>query len=98
MPQKQLPEEEQTQEIVARVDHHRAIRHGFPEVILGQGKTAEQIAAISERILARHANLLVSRTTEDVFHRIAARLEHLLEPAGNVGTAASQPATRREAV
>ena len=55
----------------ARVDHHRAIRHGFPEVILGQGKTAEQIAGIAERILARHANLLVSRTTEEVFHRIA---------------------------
>jgi NCAIR mutase (PurE)-related protein len=54
----------------ARVDHHRALRHGFPEVILGQGKTVEQIAGIAERILAYHANLLVSRTTEEVFNRI----------------------------
>ena len=54
----------------ARVDHHRALRHGFPEVILGQGKTVEQIAGIAERILARHANLLVSRTTEEVFDRV----------------------------
>jgi pyridinium-3,5-biscarboxylic acid mononucleotide synthase len=54
----------------ARVDHHRALRHGFPEVILGQGKTVEQIAGIAERILAYHANLLISRTTEEVFNRI----------------------------
>ena len=54
----------------ARVDHHRALRHGFPEVILGQGKTVAQISGIAERILARHANLLVSRTTEEVFDQI----------------------------
>src|SRR5689334_679201 len=62
-----LPYEDLT---YARVDHHRALRHGFPEVILGQGKTIEQISGIAERILARHANLLVSRTTEDVFERV----------------------------
>ena len=45
----------------ARVDHHRAARQGFPEVILGIGKTPAQIAAIAERIVgarpdaARHA-------------------------------------------
>jgi NCAIR mutase (PurE)-related protein len=55
----------------ARVDHHRALRHGFPEVILGQGKTVEQISRIAERILAHHANLLVSRTSEAVFDAIA---------------------------
>ncbi|HJQ27129.1 MAG TPA: nickel pincer cofactor biosynthesis protein LarB [Blastocatellia bacterium] len=55
----------------ARVDHHRALRHGFPEVILGQGKTVEQITGIAERILAYHSNLLVSRTTEEVFQAIA---------------------------
>jgi NCAIR mutase (PurE)-related protein len=54
----------------ARIDHHRALRHGFPEVILGQGKTIEQITRIAERILAYHANLLVSRTTEEVFQAI----------------------------
>src|ERR1043166_3799068 len=62
-----LPYEDLT---YARVDHHRALRHGFPEVILGQGKTVEQISGIAERILARHANLLVSRTTEEVFKRV----------------------------
>ncbi|HST21624.1 MAG TPA: nickel pincer cofactor biosynthesis protein LarB [Blastocatellia bacterium] len=55
----------------ARIDHHREIRLGFPEVILGQGKTVEQIVKISERILAHSPNLLVSRTSEEVFRRIA---------------------------
>ena len=62
-----LPYEDLT---YARVDHHRALRHGFPEVILGQGKTVEQISGIAERILAHHANLLVSRTTAEVFDQI----------------------------
>lgn len=54
----------------ARVDHQRELRVGFPEVILGQGKTAEQICKIAERILAHSQNLLVSRTNEEVFHQI----------------------------
>jgi len=54
----------------ARVDHHRDLRLGFPEVILGQGKTAEQISLIAERILTNSSNLLISRTTEEVFTAI----------------------------
>ena len=49
----------------ARVDHHRSIRQGFPEVIYGQGKTASQLAAIAERIVAAGHNLLITRTTRD---------------------------------
>jgi len=51
----------------ARVDHHRSVRQGFPEVVFGQGKTPEQIAAISERIVAAKHNLLVTRTTADAY-------------------------------
>jgi NCAIR mutase (PurE)-related protein len=36
----------------AKIDHHRSLRKGFPEVVFGQGKTPAQIAAISERIVA----------------------------------------------
>jgi pyridinium-3,5-biscarboxylic acid mononucleotide synthase len=54
----------------ARVDHHRDLRLGFPEVILGQGKTAEQITQIAERILTNSSNLLISRTTDEVFTAI----------------------------
>jgi NCAIR mutase (PurE)-related protein len=56
----------------ARVDHHRELRIGFPEVIFGQGKTPEQIGKIAERILANSHNLLISRTDETVFKQIAA--------------------------
>ena len=38
----------------AKVDHHRALRRGFPETVFGAGKTPEQIAAIVERIAAAH--------------------------------------------
>ena len=54
----------------ARVDHARAERQGFPEVILGQGKTMEQICGIFEKLLARSPNLLVTRTDADVYGRI----------------------------
>ena len=54
----------------ARVDHHRQLRLGFPEVILGQGKSVEQIVSIAERILSASSNLLVSRTSQEVFDRL----------------------------
>lgn len=58
----------------ARVDHHRTIRQGFPEVVFGQGKTADQIAAISERIVNSGQNLLVTRTSAEAFEAVAAVL------------------------
>jgi NCAIR mutase (PurE)-related protein len=45
----------------ARVDTHREVRQGFPEVILGLGKSPEQVAAIAQRIVARGQALLVTR-------------------------------------
>ncbi|HYP27718.1 MAG TPA: nickel pincer cofactor biosynthesis protein LarB [Blastocatellia bacterium] len=55
----------------ARVDHHREMRVGFPEVILGEGKTVEQIFKISERILLNSSNLLISRTSKEVFEAVS---------------------------
>jgi hypothetical protein len=54
----------------AHVDHHRAIRNGFPEVIFGRGKTPEQIAGIAEKLLERAANVLVTRTEKAAFELI----------------------------
>ena len=54
----------------ARVDHHRAIRQGFPEVIFGPGKTAEQIAGIAARLLGQTANLLITRTSPAVYEQV----------------------------
>jgi NCAIR mutase (PurE)-related protein len=58
----------------ARVDHHRALRKGFPEVIFGAGKTPAQIAAIAARIVARGHSLLVTRTTEEAYAAVAAEV------------------------
>jgi NCAIR mutase (PurE)-related protein len=51
----------------ARVDHGRASRQGFPEVIFGQGKTSEQICGIFEKLIARSPNVLITRTNKDVY-------------------------------
>src|SRR2546423_3975400 len=45
----------------AAVDHHRALRTGVPEVILGQPKTAEQIAAIAAELVRKGDNVLITR-------------------------------------
>ena len=54
----------------ARVDTHRALRQGFPEVILGVGKTPAQIAAIAARIVASGQALLVTRAEADAFEAV----------------------------
>lgn len=54
----------------ARVDHDRKDRQGFPEVIFGQGKTPEQIAGIFEKLAERSQNILVTRTTAEVYGQI----------------------------
>ncbi|MBF6560163.1 MAG: nickel pincer cofactor biosynthesis protein LarB [Candidatus Binataceae bacterium] len=45
----------------ARLDHHRTLRRGVPEVVFGTGKSAAQIAAIGKRIVASGVNLIVTR-------------------------------------
>ncbi|HTI44723.1 MAG TPA: nickel pincer cofactor biosynthesis protein LarB [Vicinamibacterales bacterium] len=54
----------------ARVDTHRELRQGFPEVILGLGKTAVQIASIASRIISRGRPLLVTRAQPDAFEAV----------------------------
>jgi NCAIR mutase (PurE)-related protein len=81
----------------ARVDHARAARQGFPEVIFGQGKTVEQIAGIFEKLYERSANVLVTRTTPEVFGVIrnihteaewheAAKVIRVMRDAADLGT------------
>jgi NCAIR mutase (PurE)-related protein len=54
----------------ARIDTHREVRQGFPEVILGLGKTPAQVAAIAERIVARGQTLLVTRASREAFDAV----------------------------
>lgn len=58
----------------ARVDHHRAFRHGFPEVILGLGKTPAQIAAIAVEIVKRGSTLLITRASQEAFDAVRTSL------------------------
>ena len=54
----------------AKIDHGRARRQGFPEVVFGQGKTREQVVGIFEKLIERSSNVLITRTTSDVFGEI----------------------------
>jgi hypothetical protein len=54
----------------AKVDHHRSIRCGFPEVIFCRGKTPDQVSAIFDRCAASGVNVLATRATPDVFAKI----------------------------
>jgi NCAIR mutase (PurE)-related protein len=57
----------------AKVDHHRALRTGFPEVIYCAGKTVEQLLGISESLLARGSKVLGTRTTPEQADALLAR-------------------------
>ncbi|MFC1811625.1 nickel pincer cofactor biosynthesis protein LarB [Thermodesulfobacteriota bacterium] len=57
----------------AHIDHHRSLRKGFPEVIFGQGKTAEQIAGIMEKMLRQENIVLVTRIDEKKAETVTSR-------------------------
>ena len=50
----------------AHLDHHRALRCGFPEVVFGQGKTPEQVVQIVQRLAERNDRVLVTRVTPEM--------------------------------
>ena len=58
----------------AKVDHHRAIRRGFPEVIFCEGKTAAEIVKIAKNVTARGSNLLATRCDPALFRKISPAL------------------------
>ena len=58
----------------ARVDTHREVRQGFPEVILGLGKTPAQIAAIAETLVGHGQPLLVTRADPDAFAAVRTKV------------------------
>jgi NCAIR mutase (PurE)-related protein len=59
----------------ATIDHHRALRHGFPEVVLAEGKTTEQVAEIAGRIAARGDGFLVTRANDNVRSALRNRID-----------------------
>jgi NCAIR mutase (PurE)-related protein len=61
----------------ARVDHHRALRQGFPEVVFGAGKTPEQLVAIVQRIAARGDGVLATRVAPEAEAPLRAALPEI---------------------
>lgn len=47
----------------ARIDHHRALRQGFPEVIYAAGKTSDQVVGIAQKMVAAGSNVLITRVS-----------------------------------
>lgn len=54
----------------AKVDHHRNLRNGYPEVIYSQGKTVEQIKGIVNRLMDRNNNIMATRASQEVYEGI----------------------------
>src|SRR5260370_33453002 len=59
----------------AKLDHHRALRQGMPEVIFAHGKTPRQVADIFTRLAAHGGNVLATRSTEEQFAAGAAAVD-----------------------
>jgi len=76
----------------AKVDHHRSIRQGVPEVVYGAGKTVEQIVAIAESMLNQGSgSVLVTRITEDTASEISRSLPIEYDPSSRIGVVGSIP-------
>lgn len=58
----------------ARIDHHRAVRCGFPEVVFCQGKTPDQVASAVREVLERSDVVLATRATADHYQAVARRI------------------------
>lgn len=54
----------------ARVDHHRILRQGFPEVVFGEGKKPEHVVSIVKSLLPHKCNLLVTRCSRPIYTRL----------------------------
>ena len=55
----------------AKLDHHRSIRNGYPEVVYCEGKTNKQIVGIIERLMLKNNNILATRASREVYDAIS---------------------------
>ena len=59
---------------IAQLDNHRTLRHGFPEVIFGQGKTTEQVLRIASRLAEQEDGFLATRVDPETAERLSAAI------------------------
>jgi NCAIR mutase (PurE)-related protein len=80
----------------ARLDHHRSLRRGLPEVIFGEGKSADQIAEIAKRMAATEVNLLITRLAPDKARLLKRKLRALdYRPDAQIGMIIRERGERR---
>jgi NCAIR mutase (PurE)-related protein len=81
----------------ARIDHHRALRQGHPEVVFCEGKTPDQVVAICERLEAATGAFLGTRASEALASRLRARFPRMVwnSMARTVHLPAAEPAPVR---
>ncbi len=83
----------------AKLDHHRALRDSLPEVVLGEGKTVDQIVAIACRIAERSDRLLVTRIAPPCFEAIREKLPSAVHhPTARAVTLDRRPLPRKPGV
>ena len=76
----------------AKLDNHRGLRRGIPEVIFGEGKSADQIATIGKRMAAAGVNLIVTRLAPDKARAIKRKLRALdYRPEAHIGMLIAEP-------
>ena len=54
----------------AKLDHHRELRRGFPEVVFCQNKSVEQVVSIVKKLALNNADVLATRATEEMFNEV----------------------------
>jgi NCAIR mutase (PurE)-related protein len=62
----------------AKIDHHREVRKGFPEIVFGLGKTEDQVLSIAREICKRGNSLLVTRVEPPVYEKLKAEISGCL--------------------
>ncbi|HET9915811.1 MAG TPA: nickel pincer cofactor biosynthesis protein LarB [Candidatus Binatia bacterium] len=76
----------------AKIDHHRELRQGFPEVVMGQGKQAKDIAAIVRVLQRRKSNVLITRLDDGKIEQLKRyRIGVKLHPVARAATWSAKP-------
>ena len=81
----------------AKIDHHRHLRRGFPEVILCENKTSEQIVAIVNRMVEHESNVLATRISQQAYEEVRAlHKKASYNPEARAMTIIIRPVRRRK--
>ena len=76
----------------AKIDHHRALRQGIPEIIFGSGKTTEQIIGIASAMQKRgDTNILITRMSAEQAQGVSAQLALDYDPVSRIGIVGKKP-------